>query len=857
MRRTISPGGGLLRRGTYCLPSLVIIGAQKSGTTALAALLSQNPSILMAAGKETHFFDHKSPKASLSGYLALLPRLETDAQAFADSNNHDWPKADTSRAITAEATPAYLPWRSAVDGLLTVSPRAKLVAVVREPAQRFYSEWHMKARRVAQQEEGLMPAALAQLSRGMECCVLWVANAERSAREQDGHHHGRAGRVPGQRVHAPRPGHRHGAQPARPPPAGSDGASSVARDGLASELHLPYEHGRVSGALCDAWFGAAAPVHTRSSGELCGSSMLGWLPAGRALLHRSRAQAAVAKRRVGECLEAAADASSGVEFAAQGGWVIAGAAAPANAAAVNGHPARAAAAEAAEQGWQRFAGHRCLGSDVVPLEAHLSLRDAAAVGAANVARCLAPCGPDAPKTEFREGHAPAETPKALVDRLVQAAARRRPSSLGEWQGRELSAKRWRKAGGAAATALLEEDGRLCREFLRDGAGQLLVDAAGKPLAELDVWPAGSGADCVGEGCEGGGVSAVEVVHRLCRQADAAVRVPSGSGEVGRPWLDPLRVAREWAADPVQAASAGAVSMSWDAATAAGIALGTITNTTDLLRGGRRLVDASMRRFGSALGLAASLPVSSLASAGLPSWAGSAPAGQARGTTSHARPASTTPTGLLSGGASDHICVSSPGWGKALDALGARPFASDRARAAIAKAEAAGGNASLALLWGAREDCWPLGTGMNIAVDEVARSLFAEQLLIAASAAGPENVLLLEQSALRNDESKALQRVLKLVGLGWSQSPASPSQPSFEEAWADQATVLAGNETATNRGGGSDTAQIVSKVFARFHNNGWAAKGSYPPMPQDLEGRLRHFFAPFNRGLDQIAGVVRG
>ncbi|KAA0167088.1 hypothetical protein FNF31_00974 [Cafeteria roenbergensis] len=213
--------------------------------------------------------------------------------------------------------------------------------------------------------------------------------------------------------------------------------------------------------------------------------------------------------------------------------------------------------------------------------------------------------------------------------------------------------------------------------------------------------------------------------------------------------------------------------------------------------------------------------------------------------------------LLSGGASDHICVSSPGWGKALDALGARPFASDRARAAIAKAEAAGGNASLALLWGAREDCWPLGTGMNIAVDEVARSLFAEQLLIAASAAGPENVLLLEQSALRNDESKALQRVLKLVGLGWSQSPASPSQPSFEEAWADQATVLAGNETATNRGGGSDTAQIVSKVFARFHNNGWAAKGSYPPMPQDLEGRLRHFFAPFNRGLDQIAGVVRG
>jgi hypothetical protein len=40
-----------------CFPSFIIGGTQKSGTTALAALLSLHSNISLAAKKEVHFFD--------------------------------------------------------------------------------------------------------------------------------------------------------------------------------------------------------------------------------------------------------------------------------------------------------------------------------------------------------------------------------------------------------------------------------------------------------------------------------------------------------------------------------------------------------------------------------------------------------------------------------------------------------------------------------------------------------------------------------------------------------------------------------------------------------------------------------
>ena len=73
-----------------CFPSLVIVGAQKSGSTALAVHLTRHPSIAFSRDKELHFFDkNESLCPGPLGYLLKFP------------------PRDELKA-TAEATPFYI-----------------------------------------------------------------------------------------------------------------------------------------------------------------------------------------------------------------------------------------------------------------------------------------------------------------------------------------------------------------------------------------------------------------------------------------------------------------------------------------------------------------------------------------------------------------------------------------------------------------------------------------------------------------------------------------------------------------------------------------------------------------------------
>ncbi|CAM9457622.1 unnamed protein product [Sphacelaria rigidula] len=63
-----------------CYPSFVIAGTQKSGTTALTAILEQHPSVRMAARKELHFFDNKpqfSSSKMQTNYPYNFPRQDS------------------------------------------------------------------------------------------------------------------------------------------------------------------------------------------------------------------------------------------------------------------------------------------------------------------------------------------------------------------------------------------------------------------------------------------------------------------------------------------------------------------------------------------------------------------------------------------------------------------------------------------------------------------------------------------------------------------------------------------------------------------------------------------------------------
>ena len=61
--------------GLHCMPSFVVAGAQKSGTTFLAAALAQHPQISFSLRKELHYFNNEAhySKGLREGYLRSFP----------------------------------------------------------------------------------------------------------------------------------------------------------------------------------------------------------------------------------------------------------------------------------------------------------------------------------------------------------------------------------------------------------------------------------------------------------------------------------------------------------------------------------------------------------------------------------------------------------------------------------------------------------------------------------------------------------------------------------------------------------------------------------------------------------------
>ncbi|MBW3095970.1 sulfotransferase domain-containing protein [Pseudohoeflea coraliihabitans] len=104
-----------------------IIGVQKAGTTALASLLAQHPSLQLPARKELHVFDK-----GVAG-VAAQDRFEL-------KKHFDWTVEDVMRG---EATPIYCYWPGALERLQDYNSQARLILILRHPAFRAYSQWRM------------------------------------------------------------------------------------------------------------------------------------------------------------------------------------------------------------------------------------------------------------------------------------------------------------------------------------------------------------------------------------------------------------------------------------------------------------------------------------------------------------------------------------------------------------------------------------------------------------------------------------------------------------------------------------------------------------------------------------------
>ena len=138
------------------LPDFVIIGAQKGGTSFLYHLLTRHPLVEPAARKELHFFDH--PEYFDHGaewYRRCFPRLSAE---------------DGQRSITGEATPYYLFDPPVAKRMAEIVPKARLIALLRNPIDRAFSHYQMQVKRGTEPrtfEEAIEQQDSSYLSRGI------------------------------------------------------------------------------------------------------------------------------------------------------------------------------------------------------------------------------------------------------------------------------------------------------------------------------------------------------------------------------------------------------------------------------------------------------------------------------------------------------------------------------------------------------------------------------------------------------------------------------------------------------------------------------------------------------------------
>jgi hypothetical protein len=118
------------------MPNFLIIGAEKCGTTALYHYLRQHPQVYMSPAKETGFFgaEGRKPDTRAPGHLPTkhINNIDDYRALFEEVSNE---------AAIGEASPYYLYSTRALERIHHYIPAAKLITILRDPAERAYSNY--------------------------------------------------------------------------------------------------------------------------------------------------------------------------------------------------------------------------------------------------------------------------------------------------------------------------------------------------------------------------------------------------------------------------------------------------------------------------------------------------------------------------------------------------------------------------------------------------------------------------------------------------------------------------------------------------------------------------------------------
>jgi hypothetical protein len=117
------------------LPNFLIIGAAKSGTTAVHAYINQHPDIFMSDPKELRFFSYTGlpPKGLPDVYIHQgVTKLEEYQLCFQNV---------ADEKIVGEASPMYLYTPGTAERIKQVIPDVKMLAILRNPIDRAFSAY--------------------------------------------------------------------------------------------------------------------------------------------------------------------------------------------------------------------------------------------------------------------------------------------------------------------------------------------------------------------------------------------------------------------------------------------------------------------------------------------------------------------------------------------------------------------------------------------------------------------------------------------------------------------------------------------------------------------------------------------
>jgi hypothetical protein len=126
---------------TETRPNLFIVGAQKSGTSALAGWLGQHPEACMSFPKEPGFLAFGESGYSFpDGYGRPAPASQyvvRDERAYLELFAHATP----DQHIRGEASTWYFALPGMARKIKAYNPDAKIIVILRNPVERAYSAW--------------------------------------------------------------------------------------------------------------------------------------------------------------------------------------------------------------------------------------------------------------------------------------------------------------------------------------------------------------------------------------------------------------------------------------------------------------------------------------------------------------------------------------------------------------------------------------------------------------------------------------------------------------------------------------------------------------------------------------------